>query len=90
MFIHIDKPFTQDRIARIIIVLAITLCIILIFRYLCDILIPFAVAIMLAYIFNPVVELVQILMKPRVPVVIIIILLIAVIITGNRLYNHTL
>jgi predicted PurR-regulated permease PerM len=82
MFLNIDKPFTVDRIVRIIITLSIIIGLVLFIRYLSDILIPFAIAVMLAYIFNPVVYLVQKLIKPRAPAVIITLILIAIIVTG--------
>lgn len=82
MFLSFDKPFTLDRIVRIFIVLVLIFCFILLVRYLSDVLIPLAIAIMLAYIFDPVVDLVQKVIKPRAPAVIITILMVGVIITG--------
>jgi predicted PurR-regulated permease PerM len=51
-------------------------------RYLSDVLIPFAIAVVLAYIFDPVVNLIQKIIKPRAPAVIITILLVALILTA--------
>jgi predicted PurR-regulated permease PerM len=85
MFLQFDKPFTFDRIIRILIILVLFFCTILLIRYLSDVLIPFAVAVLLAYIFDPVVDLVQKVIKPRTPAVVITILFIALIITGISL-----
>jgi predicted PurR-regulated permease PerM len=81
MIFNSDKPYTLDRIFRTIIALAVIISIIFLIRYLSDILIPLAVAIMLAYIFDPVVDLVQKIIKPRAPAVIITILLIVALLT---------
>jgi predicted PurR-regulated permease PerM len=54
-----NKPFTFDRVIRIAISILIIWGIIWILGYLSDILIPFAVAMILAYFFNPLVRLLQ-------------------------------
>lgn len=82
MFLNFEKPFTFDRVFRILIVLVLLLGSIMLIRYLSDVLIPFAIAVVLAYIFDPVVDLVQKVIKPRAPAVIFTILMIALIITS--------
>ncbi|MHC4943328.1 MAG: AI-2E family transporter [Planctomycetota bacterium] len=54
-----DKPYTLDRIARIIITIIILCAMVWLLHYLSDVLIPFAVALLLAYLINPLVQLVQ-------------------------------
>lgn len=51
-----DKPFTFDRVVRILLSALLLISTILLLRYLSDVLIPFAVAMLLAYIINPLVE----------------------------------
>jgi predicted PurR-regulated permease PerM len=82
MLLDLDKPFTFDRIIRIFIVLVLIFCLIMLIRYLSDVLIPFAIAVVLAYIFDPVVDLVQKVIKQRAPAVIITMLMVALIITA--------
>ena len=54
-----QKPYTLDRIVRILIGAAIIGGLIWLMRYLSDVLIPFAVALLLAYLTNPLIVLVQ-------------------------------
>ena len=54
-----EKPYTLDRIVRLIIALAILWGVIRLLGYLNDVLIPFAVALLMAYLMNPLVLLVQ-------------------------------
>jgi predicted PurR-regulated permease PerM len=54
-----QKPYTLDRIVRILISVAIISGLIWLTRYLSDVLIPFAVALLLAYLINPLIVLVQ-------------------------------
>lgn len=54
-----DKPFTLDRITRMLIAVGITAIIIYLVIYLSDALIPFFVAWFIAYLINPIVLLVQ-------------------------------
>lgn len=53
------KPYTFDRIMRITITAGFLFAIIWLLGYLSDVLIPFAVAFLLAYLMNPLVQLVQ-------------------------------
>ncbi len=59
MSIISNKPFTFDRVIRIAITVLIIWGVIWLLGYLSDILIPFAVALILAYFFNPLVRLLQ-------------------------------
>jgi len=54
-----SKPYTFDRVVRILISLCILAGLIWLAGYLSDILIPFAVALLMAYLTNPLVSLVQ-------------------------------
>ena len=53
------KPYTLDRIVRIVIAVGLLGGLIWLLGYLSDVLIPFAVALLLAYLINPLVLLVQ-------------------------------
>jgi len=57
--IDLKKPFTFDRVVRITITLTILFGLILLARYLSDVLIPFVVAVIFAYLINPLVKFVQ-------------------------------
>ena len=61
-----EKPFTFDRVVRIIITIIILTAIILALHYLSSVLIPFVIALILAYMMNPFVNLLQRLVKKRV------------------------
>ena len=65
------KPYTFDRVVRLIISAGILVCIIWLAGYLSDVLIPFAVAVLLAYLTNPLVVLVQKKITHRVAAVVI-------------------
>lgn len=54
-----SKPYTFDRIMRITITAGFLFVLIWLLGYLSDVLIPFAVAFLLAYLMNPLVQLVQ-------------------------------
>jgi len=54
-----QKPITFDRVARILISVGILAGMIWLAGYLSDVLIPFAVALLMAYLTNPLVNLVQ-------------------------------
>ncbi len=55
----IDKPFTFDRVFRIAVAVVVVWSIIFLTGYLSDVLIPFAVALLLAYLINPLVSWIQ-------------------------------
>ncbi|MCP4666081.1 MAG: AI-2E family transporter, partial [Deltaproteobacteria bacterium] len=54
-----DKPFTFDRVVRLGMTAGLLWGLIWLMGFLSDVLIPFAVALLLAYLINPVVRLVQ-------------------------------
>jgi predicted PurR-regulated permease PerM len=60
-----DKPYTVDRIFRLILAMAILAGVVWLMGYLSDALIPFAVALLLAYLINPMVEAAQRLVRWR-------------------------
>jgi predicted PurR-regulated permease PerM len=66
-----QKPYTFDRIVRILISAGILAGVIWLTRYLSDVLIPFAVALLLAYLTNPLIVLVQKKIPNRVAAVFI-------------------
>lgn len=63
--IDFKKPLTLDRIVRIAATLAICWGLVLLARYLSDVLIPFAIAILLAYLLNPFMRFVQKFIRKR-------------------------
>ncbi len=54
-----NRPYTFDRVVRLALGLAICTGLILLLAYISDVLVPFAVAFLLAYLFNPVVSKLQ-------------------------------
>lgn len=73
------KPYTFDRVIRLIITLALIVGVIYILRVLSDVLLPFVVALLLAYLVNPIVNRWQKLVKRRgLAILITMILLLAV------------
>ena len=54
-----DRTFTMDRIVRIVINLVLAAGVVWLLGYLSDVLLPFAVALLLAYMMNPLVELIE-------------------------------
>ncbi len=65
------KPYTLDRIVRIVITVGLLGGLVWLLGYLSDVLIPFTVALLLAYLINPLVLLVQKKVKNRVAAVFI-------------------
>ena len=59
MIVPNDRPFTFDRVVRILISAGFLAALIWLMGYLSDVLIPFAVAFLLAYLINPLVVLIQ-------------------------------
>ena len=53
---NIRKPFTLDRVVRLVIAVVIALAVLWLLDYLKGVLIPFAVACLIAYMMNPLVE----------------------------------
>lgn len=54
-----DKPYTFDRVARIALAVALIWAAVEVLNYLSDVLVPFAAALLLAYLLNPLVNAVQ-------------------------------
>ena len=54
-----QRPYTFDRVVRILIGLGLVAGLIWLANYLSDVLIPFTVALLLAYLTNPLVALVE-------------------------------
>lgn len=73
-----DKPYTFDRVVRLLLLLAFVAATFYIVRYLSDALVPFAVAVLLAYLINPLVEFFEYRtrIRKRTPAVIISLLLV--------------
>ncbi len=72
---RVPKPYTFDRVVRIVITLMVIGACLFIINYLREVLIPFVVALILAYIMNPIVNFIQKLVKKRVFAVIISLIL---------------
>ncbi len=51
-----DKRYTFDRVVRMVLSAATILAVVLLLRYLSDVLVPFAAAVILAYLLNPIVN----------------------------------
>jgi predicted PurR-regulated permease PerM len=65
-----DRPYTFDRVVRALITIGIFLSLIWVAGYLSDVLIPFAVALVLAYLTDPLVSQVQKIVRHRAAAVI--------------------
>jgi len=63
---NIEKPYTFDRVVRIIITLIVIGLMLLVLNYLREVLIPFVVALIFAYLMNPLVNFIQRFVKKRV------------------------
>ncbi|MBF0527663.1 MAG: AI-2E family transporter [Deltaproteobacteria bacterium] len=63
------KRYTFDRVIRIAITAGLLVGLVWLLEYLSDVLIPFAVALLLAYMINPLVTIIQGKIKSRVPAV---------------------
>jgi len=61
-----ERPFTFDRVVRILITIAFFLGIIWVIDYLSDVLLPFFIALILAYMMNPFVNWLQRFFKSRI------------------------
>ena len=71
-----QRPFTFDRVVRILLSVGILAGVIWLAGYLSDVLIPFAVALLMAYLTNPLVSLIQKKISNRAAAVFISLLLI--------------
>lgn len=63
MFFNLKEPFTFDRAFRLLLSIAIVVFILYIISYLSDVLTPFFIAIILAYILNPTIRFFQYKLK---------------------------
>ncbi len=81
-----SKPYTLDRIARMILKLLILLGIIAMLNYFSEVLIPFAVAFLLAYLINPLVTGLQHRVKRRGIAVAVALVLVVAAFTGLVLF----
>ena len=66
-----ERPFTFDRVVRILITITFFLGLLWIIDYLSDVLLPFFVAVILAYIMNPFVNWLQRFVKSRITAVLL-------------------
>lgn len=66
-----EKPYTFDRVFRLLISVAIVIGVVWLMKYLSDVLIPFAVAFLIAYLLNPLVNRIQRRVRHRGPAVFI-------------------
>ena len=76
------RPYTFDRIVRIAITAGLIYGIIKTLGYLADVLTPFAVAVLLAYMINPLVERIQKKISNRIAAVVLALLLVAVVVAA--------
>jgi predicted PurR-regulated permease PerM len=60
-----DKPFTFDRVVRLALTAGLLWAVVSLLAYLSDVLAPFAVALVLAYLINPLVDLLERRLKNR-------------------------
>ena len=82
-----DKPFTFDRVIRIAITLVILYGIFLLLSSLQSVLVPFAVAALLAYWMNPLVKWVQrkLKIRKRLPAILLSLLFVTIVLVGISL-----
>ncbi len=73
-----NKPITFDQLIRVAIILSIIVGVVALMGYLSDVLIPFAIALLLAYLINPLVVFIQKKVPNRVAAVLISLSLILV------------
>ncbi|MCP4692835.1 MAG: AI-2E family transporter, partial [Desulfobacterales bacterium] len=77
-----DKPYTFDRVVRISLSAGLLFGMIWVLGYLSDVLIPFFVAVLLAYLFNPLVTLIQEKVKNRAAAILVSMVLVAALALG--------
>ena len=76
------RPYTIDRIFRLVLGAGIVVGLVWLLAYLSDVLIPFAAALILAYLLDPLVRLVQRAVRPRGAAVGLSLLLVVVLLAG--------
>lgn len=69
-----DKPYTLDRIVRIALAAALIWAVVAVLRHLAGVLVPFALAVLMAYITYPLVRVVEKVVKVRIIAVAVVIL----------------
>ncbi|WP_419786334.1 AI-2E family transporter [Pseudodesulfovibrio sp.] len=69
-----DKPYTFDRVVRMVLALAVFAGILWLFGYLADALVPFVAALLLAYLLNPVTVALERLVRSRALAVLLTVL----------------
>jgi predicted PurR-regulated permease PerM len=79
-----DRPYTFDRVVRLALAAGLLWGIVSLLGYLSDVLAPFAVALVLAYLLNPLVNLLERRLKNRVLAVIAA--LVVVVLAGAALF----
>lgn len=80
-----DKPFTFDRVVRLLVSLIVLISLFLLFRRLSGVLVPFFVAWLIAYLLNPAVNFFQNTLRFRIRIIAVLttlILFIALLVTG--------
>ena len=77
-----ERPFTFDRVVRILITIAFFLGIIWVIDYLSDVLLPFFIALILAYMMNPFVNWLQRFFKSRILAVLMSLIIILLFTVG--------
>jgi predicted PurR-regulated permease PerM len=71
---YFSRPFTFDRVVRLIIAFAMSFLLFFMLRYLSGVLLPFCIAWLLAYILHPLVEWVQRFVKYKVLAIFLVLL----------------
>jgi predicted PurR-regulated permease PerM len=71
---YFSRPFTFDRVVRLIIAFAMSFLLFFMLRYLSGVLLPFCIAWLLAYILYPLVEWVQRFVKYKVLAIFLVLL----------------
>ena len=82
MMLPNDKPFTFDRVVRILISAGILAGLVWLLGYLSDVLIPFAVAFLLAYLINPLAARIQKKIANRTVAVLVSLLIVVMVISA--------
>jgi predicted PurR-regulated permease PerM len=77
-----DIPYTFDRVVRILISMITLVVIIYVFRLLNGVLLPFFIALLLAYLINPIVAFIQKLVKKRILAILITVIVLLALFIG--------
>lgn len=79
---YFSRPYTFDRVVRLVISLVVVVCLFLAVKYLSAVLLPFFVAWLFAYLFQPFVDFLQRYLHSRTASILTVILLIVLTIVG--------